>query len=353
MKQYFGILNNDKVNNFSVQEQFDFMIENELFYVSHLYSMDNQEMENPEIDLKPTQAVINAFYNYLKQLFSREIDLPFLHFFNDFNESNYGLDKAAQYKIALGHFNELYKKIKVLEAGFVKREKDDNGIEQVKNMNRFDFLKGRQNGQKQQLATTENILQFLNGNATYFNSEQFKNNTTARQFIEFETNLKIMVSLNGQHKFEEDFHFTDLAILKNLFEKYGDTFKSFEVFIYIHKKIHGFTEAKIAHITSLFDALSEMKLVHNSKTNFLNYVNIEHQMGLMKLKFYEPEQNKQHDQRVQQFIIELQAYSTEKEEPFPQNIEKPYVIKSKKKNLKIFTDKDALDYLFKNTFNCK
>ncbi len=353
MKQYFGILNNDIVNDFSVQEQFDFMIDNELFYVSHLYSMDNQEIENPEIDLKPTQAVINALYDYFKQLFSREIDLPFLHFFNDFNESNYGLDKTAQRKIVLEHFNELYKKIKVLEAGFVKREKDDNGIEQVKNMNRFDFLKGRQNGQRQQLATTENTLQFLNGNATYFESEQFKNNTSTRQFIEFETNLKILVSLNGQYKFEEDFHFTDLAILKNLFGKYGETFKSFELFIYIHKKIHSFTEAKIAHITSLFDALFEMKLAHNSKTNFLNYVNMEHQMELTKLKFYEPEQNRQHDQRVKQFKIELQAYSAEKEELLAQDVEKPYVITQKKKNLKIFTDKDALDYLFKNTFNCK
>jgi len=353
MKQYFGILNNDMVNDFSVQEQFDFVIENELFYVSHLYSLDNQEAGTPHTELKPTQAVVNAFYDYLKQLFSREIDLPFLHFFNDFNESNYGLDNAAQRKIALGHFNERYKKIKVLEAGFVKREKDDNGIEQVKNMNRFDFLKGRQNGQKQQLATTENALQFLNGNATYFNSEQFNNDPNTKQFIEFETNLKILVSLNGQHKFEEDFHFTDLAKLKNLFEKYGDTFKSFEVFIYTHKKIHSFTEAKMANITSLFDALIEVKLVHNSKTNFLNYVNMEHQMELTKLKFYEPEQNRQHDQRVKQFKIELQAYSTEKEELLAQDVEKPYVITSKKKNLKIFTDKDALDYLFKNTFNCK
>jgi hypothetical protein len=353
MKQYFGILNNDIVNDFSVQGQFDFMIENELFYVSRHYSIEKTEIENPKTDLKPTQTVINAFYDYLKRLFSREIDQSFLHFFNDFNESIYGLDKAAQRKIALGHFNERYKKIKVLEASFVKREKDDNGIEQVKNMNRFDFLKGRQNGQKQQLATTENTLQFLNGNATYFESKQFKNNTTTKQFIEFEANLKILISLNGQHKFEEDFHFTDLAKLKNLFEKYGDIFKSFEVFIYIHKKIHGFTEAKMANITSLFDAVVEMKLVHNSKTNFLNYVNMEHQMELTKLKFYEPEQNRQHDQRVQQFRIELQAYSTEKEELLAQDVEKPYVITSKKKNLKIFTDKDALDYLFKNTFNCK
>jgi len=35
-----------------------------------------------------------------------------------------------------------------------------------------------------------------------------------------------------------------------------------------------------------------------------------------------------------------------------QDVESPYTITSKKK-IKLFTDKEALDYLFKNTFNCK
>jgi len=352
MKQYFGILNPEKVTTLKDEELLDYYIDNELFYVSHSYSIDKIEIENPKIDLKPTQAVINTFYDYLKQLFSREIDQSFLHFFNDFNESNYGLDKTAQRKIALEHFNELYKKIKVLEAGFVKREKDDNGIEQVKNMNRFDFLKGRQNGQKQQLATTENILQFLNGNATYFNSEQFHSNPNTKQFIAFEASLKILISLNGQYKFEEDFHFTDLAKLKNLYNKYRNTFSTFEVFKYTHKTIQSFTETKITHITSLYDALTEMKLVQNNNSSFLNYINLEHQMELTKLKVYEPEQNKQHDQRVQKHKLELQTYSTEDVE-LTQDIEKPKTVKTNKKRLETFTDKDAIDYLLKNTFSIK
>jgi len=35
-----------------------------------------------------------------------------------------------------------------------------------------------------------------------------------------------------------------------------------------------------------------------------------------------------------------------------QNVDSPYTITSKKK-IKLITDKEALDYLFKNTFNCK
>jgi len=35
-----------------------------------------------------------------------------------------------------------------------------------------------------------------------------------------------------------------------------------------------------------------------------------------------------------------------------QDVDSPYTITSKKK-IKLFTDKEALDYLFKNTFNCK
>lgn len=350
MKKYFGILNNEKVNTLEVEALLDFYIKNDLFYVSHSYIIDKIETESPKIDLKPSQMVINAFYDYLTIEFDRNINQQFLQFFSDFNDKIYGLDNKEQQKIALKHFNKLYKKVKVLEASFVKRKKDDNGIELVKNMNRFDFLKGRQNAQKQQVATTENILQFLNGNEFYFKTNQFRNDSNTKQFIEFEANLKILISLNGQFKFEEDLHFTDLAKLKNLYNKYRDVFTTFEVFLYTHKKIEGFTETKTAQITSLYDALTEMKLIKDNNS-FLNYLNFEHQLELTKIKYYEPEQNKQHDQRVQQYKLELQEYSTEKVE-LPIEIEKPAIVKSKKKRLKTFTDENALDYLFKNTFNC-
>lgn len=352
MKKYFGILNNEKGNTLEIEELLDFYIKNDLFYVSHSYSIDNIETESPKIDLKPTQMVINAFYDYLTIEFDRNINQQFLQFFSDFNDKIYGLDNKEQQKIALKHFNKLYKKVKVLEASFVKREKDKDGIELVKNMNRFDFLKGRQSAQKQQVATTENILQFLNGNEFYFKTKQFQNDYNTIQFIEFEANLKILISLNGQYKFEEDLHFTDLAKLKNLYKIYRDTFTTFEVFLYTHKKIQSFTEAKIAHITSLYNALIEMKLIQNNNINtFLNYINLEHLLDIIKFKYYEPEQNKQHDHRVQQYKLELQEYSAEKVE-LPIDIEKPAIVKSKKKRLKTFTDEDALDYLFKNTFNC-
>jgi len=318
MKKYFGILNNDKINNLSEQEQLDFVLKNNLFYVSRSYLIDGEstevkdKTENPKIELIPGQLVINAFYDYLKELFTREIDQPFLLFFNDFNEKIYGLDKTEQRKFALQYFNERFKKTKVLEASFVKREKDDNGVEQVKNMNRFDFLKGRQNGQKQQLATTDNVLEFLNGNDDYFKNESFKNDTNNKQFIEFETNLKILIGLNGQYHFEDDYHFSDLGLMKNLFEKYNDTFKSLKVFLYTHKKILNFTVSKTAQTTSLFDALFEMGFIPNSKADFMKYVNKEHQMKLTKLKYFQPEENRQHDLRVKQFKQELLEYSTEK-----------------------------------------
>ena len=352
MKKYFGVLNNEKVTNLEVEGLLDFYIVNELFYVSQSYSIDKIEIENPKIDLKPTQEVLNAFYDYLTKELSRNINQQFMHFFSDFNDKIYGLGNKEQQKIALKQFNKLYKKIKVLEVSFVKREKDANGIEQVQNMNRFDFLKGRQMAEKQQIATTENILEFLNGNVAYFKSEQFYNNPNTKKFIAFEATLKILISLNGQYKFEEDFHFTNLAKLKNLYNKYRNTFSTFEVFIYAHKKIQSLTEIKIAHITSLHDALTEMKLIQNNNNSFLNYINLEHQIKLTKLKFYEPEQNKQHNQRVQEYKLELQAYSTEGIE-LVQDIEKPKIVKTERKRLKTFTDKEALDYLFKNTFNCK
>lgn len=306
MKKYFGILNSEKVKNLDIPGHLDFLIDNELFYVSHAYSIEIEDAENPKVNLKPTKGVIDACYDYLKELLKRYIDLPFLHFFNHYNENIYGLEKQEARKIALQQFNERYKKIKVLEASFIRREQNDNGVEQIKNMNRFDFLKARQNGEKQQLATTENILQFLNGNDTYFNSEQFKNDSNTKQFIDFETNLKILISLNAEHQFEDDYQFSDLGQLKDLYEKYRDNFQSLEVFIYTHKKIQNFKENKPAQITSLFVALFEKKFIPNSKIDFMKYVNLEHQMSLTKLKSFLPNKNIKHEQRVTDFKSELQ-----------------------------------------------
>lgn len=358
MKKYFGILNNDKINLLSIEDQLNFMVENELFHVANSYSINlttrkvKIKPENQEIDLKPTNDVVNSFYGFLKEELSININQEFLLFFDHFNDRTYGLNNKQQRKIALKHFNKQFKKAKVLNASFVKREKDDNGIELVTNMNRFDFLKGRQNGQKQQLSTTENIFEFLNGNNKYFNNEQFINNPNTKQFIEFEACLKILISLNGQYKFEEDFHFTDLAKFKKQYIIYDDTFKSLDIYIYTYKKIQSFTKSKKISSISLYDALFEMNFVYNNRTNFLNYLNREHQMELSELKYFDLEENKMHDQRVQQFKIELQELSKENIDLKPQNIDNAKISISKKKSLKIFTDKDALDYLFKNTFNC-
>jgi len=83
MKKYFGILKNEKVKDFKIEKLLDFYIDNELFYVSHSYSLNN--IEKPKIDLKPTKKVINAYYDYLKEQLSRNINRQFLLFFNDFN----------------------------------------------------------------------------------------------------------------------------------------------------------------------------------------------------------------------------------------------------------------------------
>ena len=81
MKKYFGILNNEKVKTLEVEELLNYYIENDLFYVLHSYSLDKVETENPKIDLKPTQEVINAFYDYLTIEFDRNINQQFLQFF--------------------------------------------------------------------------------------------------------------------------------------------------------------------------------------------------------------------------------------------------------------------------------
>jgi len=54
----------------------------------------------------------------------------------------------------------------------------------------------------------------------------------------------------------------------------------------------------------------------------LDYLNLEHQLKLTKLKQHELEQNRQYDNRVVQIKLELQEFSTEKVELSPQDSDK-------------------------------
>ena len=317
MDAYFGILKQEETDKLSTEEFANFMIDSGLFYLTNSYSMELKaaaiHFSDKEVshNLLPSKDLERSFYNFLKEVFKSEIDLAYLKYFNDFNESIFGLAYEKQREIALDYFKTHYKSVKVLKADILLKEKSENNIDQVKSINKFDFLWGRQNAIKTSLWDFNNdyLHEYMNGNNDYFHNPGLLQEPSIKFFLEFESILKFLVSLNDTYKFEDDFRFSERAILKELYEKYDDLFMSFDAFEFAHNRIKQFTQLKSANCTSLFDALEALKLVINNKSNFIKYLQIEHNSNQTKLKLWQKWQNKEHHARVKLFTDELAKYA--------------------------------------------
>ena len=320
MNDYFGILKDKKLDTLSVKELADVLIEKKIFYISNTIKGEIVEgkmrfdMRGPLTgNLSSEVALVDSLYNYLKQVFRVEIDSPFLKYFSEFEENSFGLETLDKKKIAIKDFKVFYSKVKGLEGDLLERKKSENGIEHVTIINRFLFLKGRQNAIKGEVASTkkEYIFEYLNGNENYFKKDTLLKMEEMKEIVEFESNLKILTALNDQFKFEEDLQFNNLSLLKDRFQKYQHVFRSFDVFVYTHKKIKSFTSKKPSNIDSLYAALSDLQFIKHHKTNFINYINQEHQIKLTKINSYAKATNLKHEERLQCFIAELKKYSEE------------------------------------------
>ncbi len=82
-----------------------------------------------------------------------------------------------------------------------------------------------------------------------------------------------------------------------------------ELFIWVDKKIKSFREHKSSQIESLYEALLQLDLIGGKKTDFLSYINKEHDMKMTKIRKYEFQENRKHDFRVTKFKEALKEFA--------------------------------------------
>jgi len=261
-------------------------------------------LPNLSIEEQPSQEFTDEFYEYVLEIYQIDIDNYFYLFFKDFNNRVFGMEHQDQKVIALEAFREIYDSIDI-KVDFVNKEISKNGIENAKEFNRFLKLKGMRSGVCSALATYENLISYLSGNEAYFKSSKFKEEETFLKMLNFESQLKVLVSLNDRYQFIEDIVNSKLGKLKDAYKLYENLFISFEVFDWVEGKIDSFTEEKPSHVESLYQSLLDLDLVSGTKKLFIDYVNNEHEMNLTKIRNYSQKNNRNHDFRVKKFRDEL------------------------------------------------
>jgi hypothetical protein len=125
--------------------------------------------------------------------------------------------------------------------------------------------------------------------------------------LNFESQLKVLISLNDRYQFIDDIVFSKIGQLKDRYKRYQNLFVSFEAYYFTYNFIEELTEQKPSNIDSLHQALLELNLIASKKESFIIYVNEEHAIPITKIRHYQRDINRTHDFRLQKIKENLKG----------------------------------------------
>tara|TARA_R110002126_G_scaffold291587_2_gene453984 strand:+ start:1366 stop:2241 length:876 start_codon:yes stop_codon:yes gene_type:complete len=260
------------------EKQLDILVEGGVYVSMTVASSPELNVKNGVLHLpnlskenQPSEELKDEFYEYVLEIYQIDIDNYFYLFFKDFNDRIFGMEHQDQKVIALDLFREIYDSVNI-KVDFIKSEVSKNGIENAKEFNRFLKLKAMRSGICSTIANYENLIPYLSGDEVYFKSSKFKEEETFLKMLNFESQLKVLVSLNDRYQFIEDIAFSKLAKLKDVYKLYRNLFVSFDVFRFTNNFIEKLIENHPSNIDSLHQSLLELNLISPKKEDFINYV---------------------------------------------------------------------------------
>lgn len=246
------------------------------------------EVEN--IKLEPTQILLEDFYESLIKKYLIKIDDEKCKFFIVFNEEIYGLNFNEQRKIALKNYKEIYStlfKDKITYMPDDDYESYDFEDELMKIENKLKIVYYNKLKYQHKLATINQFFEYLTGDKSIFSKQNFKKHELIfLDIIKYEASKSIMIQLNNEYKFEEDFYFTNSLDDKKKYKKYDDLFTSFNAFMFTNVEIKKYHENVKSNIESLYEFLRVNNLINKGKNKFISYLKNEHNIHLTKIIAY-------------------------------------------------------------------
>ncbi|WP_417196990.1 hypothetical protein [Bizionia sp.] len=316
--KYFGKLERKKFEKESQNKQDEILVLNEFYErimrtgnvsVSDAFSKSVRVSLTPSN--QPTKILVDEIYELLLVRYKLYIENIFIAFFHEFNEEIYGLTHAEARKIALQNFKLIYKDLKIEGFNKVNRETSSLGIENIAVEKRLEYLSLRRMAIKRNIAIRSFVLEYLYGNMEFFTDEFVNENDLINEFIFFESQLKIILSLNDRYAFETDIYFSKAAKAKNIFEKYPNIFTTLESFLKIHLTIENLEENVSSSINCLYHAINELKLIKGKKSDFITYLKDEHAISKTNIPKIETEFDSPDVKRIHTFLKEFKEFASE------------------------------------------
>ena len=204
----FGLLKGHDLTGMDPTDRQRLMVSHGLMEPIHVIALSSEPKQvfppvGPPV-MRYTQHLVIALHTFLLDRYADRIDEPFLGFFHDFNEETFGLGKKRTKKLALGYYTRLADSIITKSIRLIRVQRDKSGIESVNNLGKLEMLEGQRNAMRDNLAKSGLLDHYLMGDEGHFSIDLVDNDKTLGHFIDFETALKILLSLNHTYGFEPD-----------------------------------------------------------------------------------------------------------------------------------------------------
>ncbi len=245
-------------------------------------------------ELQPTQYLLDDFYQFVIEFYNHIFIDVKCSFFEEFNEETYGLEYNDRKTIALKHYKDIYKSqfennklrepitIDDLDGDIVNLD-----IDFFKTENKLKIVNGSKLRYQHKLTALNSFFEYLIGDESILDTSFYiKNKKIIDQILIYEARKDIMVELNNEFNFEEDFYFTNSMEDKRKYEEYDEIFNSFKAYKFTDNLIKTFAEDEKANIESLYEFLRVNNLAKKGKRKFFEYLKNEHKIVLTKIVSY-------------------------------------------------------------------
>lgn len=215
-KDYFGYLKTEKLHSLYVEEKMTLFISKKLFTSTRVLNLTPKtainllDPEQYKTVKEPVKALLNAYYSHITNTFREYIENIFIDFFHSFNNQIFALENPEIKKIARLHYLTIIDNIHSPNFDIVRMTKNANGIPKVNNATKLELYSIKQDTFKTRAVQeySKGLDQFLMGNIKNFNDGLLSEIPILKEIIQFEGDLKILLALNEEFKFEEfDFNY--------------------------------------------------------------------------------------------------------------------------------------------------
>lgn len=307
---YFGAIHNEDFKNWPIDLQDEYLVQKEVFarFQKLPFHFSNEGSSTFAGTLTTHYKAIDelavSIYDYLKEIFKKNIETILLNRTFGLNNSVFGIQEKDKLRsLHLFAFKECYDMIKLKGIDFAQKGVDENGITDFQIKGCFFNLNSQKNAFKYRLAEDRVlIINFLFGNTSYFDVFLLKDSELLRDIVNFEGNLQFLLKINNQYKFEEDHYFNVSVNLNEIYNKVKHIFLSYQAFVFMYKEIVGISSKFNSNIESLYEAAIAYEIINENKTDFMKYLQQFHNQKITKIRDYVKVENKSHQKRVQHYM---------------------------------------------------